>query len=81
MVGSANITAREMLENLSMTYVNITDVYLENDFEQMHRAWDPLQPIESLFKQIKDCADYSKEFWFANFFCNLELHERLSQVE
>jgi hypothetical protein len=35
-------------------------VDLENNFEQMHRAWDPQQPVESLFKQIQDCADYSE---------------------
>jgi hypothetical protein len=26
----------------------------------MHRAWDPQQPVESLFKKIQDCADYSE---------------------
>jgi hypothetical protein len=26
----------------------------------MRRAWDPQQPVESLFKQIQDCADYSE---------------------
>jgi hypothetical protein len=26
----------------------------------MHRAWDPQQPVESLFKQIQDRADYSE---------------------
>jgi hypothetical protein len=26
----------------------------------MRRAWDPQQPVESLFKNIRDCADYSK---------------------
>jgi hypothetical protein len=25
----------------------------------MRRAWDPQQPVETLFKQIQDCADYS----------------------
>jgi hypothetical protein len=58
MVGFANITAREMLDHLFMTYGNITAVDLENNFEQMHRAWDPQQPVESLFKQIQYCADY-----------------------
>jgi hypothetical protein len=24
----------------------------------MRQAWDPQQPVESLFKQIQDCADY-----------------------
>jgi hypothetical protein len=26
----------------------------------MRRAWDPKQPVESLFKQIQDCAVYSE---------------------
>jgi hypothetical protein len=26
----------------------------------MRQAWDPQQPVESLFKQIQDCADYSE---------------------
>jgi hypothetical protein len=26
----------------------------------MRRSWDPQQPVESLFKQIQDCADYSE---------------------
>jgi hypothetical protein len=28
--------------------------------EQMRRAWYPQQPVESLFKQIQECADYSE---------------------
>jgi hypothetical protein len=35
MVGFANITAWEILDHLFMTYVNITAVDLENNFEQM----------------------------------------------
>jgi hypothetical protein len=60
MVGFANITAREMLDHLFMTYGNITAVDLENNFEQMRRAWDPQQPVESLFKKNQYCADYSE---------------------
>jgi hypothetical protein len=30
----------------------------------MRRAWDPQQPVETLFKQIQDCADYSEEGGF-----------------
>jgi hypothetical protein len=60
MVRFANITAREMLDHLFMSYGNITAVDLENNFEQMRRAWDPQQPVESLFKQIQDCANYSE---------------------
>jgi hypothetical protein len=49
-----------MLDHLFITYGNITVVDLENNFEHMRRAWDPQQPVESLFKKIQDCADYSE---------------------
>jgi hypothetical protein len=60
MVGNANISARGMLDHLFETYGNITAVDLEINFEHMRRAWDPQQPVETLFKQIQDCADHSK---------------------
>jgi hypothetical protein len=59
MVGYANISARDMLDHLFETYGNITAVDLEINFEHMRRAWYPKQPLESLLKQIQDCADYS----------------------
>jgi hypothetical protein len=58
MVGYANISARDMLDHLFETYGNITAVDLEINFEHMRRAWYPQQPVETLFKQIQDCADY-----------------------
>jgi hypothetical protein len=58
MVAYANISARGMLDHLFETYGNITTVDLEINFENMRRAWDPQQPVETLFKQIQDCADY-----------------------
>jgi hypothetical protein len=60
MVVFANISARDMLDHLFSTYCNITAVDLEINFEHMRRAWDPQQPVESLFKKIQDCADYSE---------------------
>jgi hypothetical protein len=57
MVGFANISARDMIYQL---FGNITTVDLEINSEHTHRAWDPQQPVESLFKQIQDCADYSE---------------------
>jgi hypothetical protein len=56
----ANISARDMLDHLFETYGNITAVDLEINFEHMRQAWDPQQPVESLFKQIQECADYSE---------------------
>jgi hypothetical protein len=60
MVGFANISARDILDHLFGTYGNITAVDLEINFEHMRRAWYPQQPVESLFKQIQDCDDYSE---------------------
>jgi hypothetical protein len=60
MVGFFNISARDMMYHLCGTYGNITAVDLEINFEHMLRAWDPQQPVESLFKHIQDCADYSE---------------------
>jgi hypothetical protein len=60
MVGFANITVREMLEHLFLTYGSITSVDLEHNFDHIHKAWDPQKPVETLFKQIQDCADFFK---------------------
>jgi hypothetical protein len=60
MVGFATISARDMLDHLFSTYGNITAVDLEINFENMRRAWNPQQPVESLFKKTQDCADYSE---------------------
>jgi hypothetical protein len=60
MVGYANISDRGMLDHLFETYGNITAVDLKINFEHMSRAWNTQQPVESLFKQIQDCADYSE---------------------
>jgi hypothetical protein len=60
MVGFANISARDMLDHIFGTYGKITAVDLEINFEHMRRTWDPQQPVESLFKQIQDYADYSE---------------------
>jgi hypothetical protein len=60
MVGFANISARAMIDHLFTTYGNITAVDLEKNFEHMRRQWDPQQSVESLFKRIQDCADYSE---------------------
>jgi hypothetical protein len=60
MVGYTNISARDMLDHLFETHGNITAVDLEINFEHMRRAWDPQQPVETLFKQIQDCADDSE---------------------
>jgi hypothetical protein len=93
MMGYANISARYMLDHLFETYVNITAVDLEINSEHMRQAWDPQQPVETLFKQIQDCAEYSEAGGFpigpsqqinagyAKNICNRALHERLLPLE
>jgi hypothetical protein len=58
MDGFANISAREMLDHLFSTYGKITAIDRKINFEHMRWAWDPQQPLEWLFKQIQECADY-----------------------
>jgi hypothetical protein len=60
MMGYATISARDMLDHLFETYGNITAGDLEINLEHMRRALDPQQPVESLIKQIQDCANYSE---------------------
>jgi hypothetical protein len=60
MLGYANISARGMLDHLFETFGNITAVDLEINFEHMRRACDSQQPVETIFKQIQYCADYSE---------------------
>jgi hypothetical protein len=93
MVGYVNISARDMLDHLFETYSNITAVDLEINFKHMRRAWDPQQPVETLFKHIQECADYSEaggapigpsqqiNVGYAKNICNGALHECLSLLE
>jgi hypothetical protein len=53
MVGFANITAREILEHLFLTYDIITAVDLEQNFEQMRKEWtNQWRPCSSRFKIV-----------------------------
>jgi hypothetical protein len=60
LVGFVNTTSRYMLDHLFLSYISITDVDIEKNFENMHKTWDPQQPVETLFKQIQDCVDFAE---------------------
>jgi hypothetical protein len=47
MVGFANTTTRDMLEHLFLSYGSITAVDLEQNWDNMCRAWYPQQPVET----------------------------------
>jgi hypothetical protein len=60
LVGFANTTSRDMLDHLFLSYVSITEIDIEQNFENMRKAWDTQQPVETLFKQIQDCVDLAE---------------------
>jgi hypothetical protein len=60
LVGFASTTSRDMLDHLFLSYVSITAVDIEQNFENMRKAWDPQQPVETLFKQIQDRVDFAE---------------------
>jgi hypothetical protein len=60
LVGFANTTSRNILDHLFLSYGSITAVDIEKNFENMRKAWDPQQPVETLYKQIQDCVDFAE---------------------
>jgi hypothetical protein len=60
LVRFANTTSQDMLDHIFLSYGSITDVDIEQNFENMRKAWDPQQPVETLFKQIQDCIDFAE---------------------
>jgi hypothetical protein len=60
LVGFANTISLDMLDHLFPSYGSITAVDIEHNFENMHKAWDPQKPVETLFKQIQDCVDFAE---------------------
>jgi hypothetical protein len=59
-IGFANTTSRDMIDHLFLSYGSITDVYIDQNFENMRKAWDPQQPVETIFKQNQDCVDLAE---------------------
>ena len=59
MVGFANIFSRGILGHIFLSYGSITYAYLEKNFENICKAWDPHKPVETLFNQIPDCVEFS----------------------
>jgi hypothetical protein len=59
-IGFANTMYRDILDHLFISYGSITAVEFEHNFENMRKAWDPQHPVETLFKQIQDCVDFTE---------------------
>lgn len=59
-LGYANATALALLNHLDTTYGTVTPDDLTANTNNMNRQWDPTQPIEDLWNQIKDCQAYAE---------------------
>jgi hypothetical protein len=60
LVGFANTNSRDILDHLFLSYGSITAVANEQNFENMRTEWDPQHPVETLFKQVQDCVDFTE---------------------
>ena len=49
-----------MLDNVFLWYGTIMSIYLEKNFENMCKAWDPQKLVETIFKQIHNCVEFSE---------------------
>jgi hypothetical protein len=53
LVGFDNTTSRDMIDHLFLSYGSITAVDIEQNFENMRKAWDPQQPVEPSLSRSK----------------------------
>ena len=58
-VGYANVTTLQLLTHLYNTHANITDGGLEDNKDVMAAPYDVNLPIETLYKRIKESAQYA----------------------
>ena len=57
----AKVTSNELLKYLWQTYGEVTIVYLKYDEAQIKTQWNPPVPIESLFLQLEEGQEFTKE--------------------
>ncbi|CAB9517303.1 hypothetical protein SEMRO_847_G210280.1 [Seminavis robusta] len=61
MYGYAQVTVLAILTHLDTTYGTVHADDLEDNWDQMHAAWSPTQPIEDLYNQIKDAQKFARD--------------------
>jgi hypothetical protein len=57
--GFANVSTRELIEHLLRAYGNITPTDLAENDTRFKTAYDPSEPIETLYSQLEDAMDYA----------------------
>lgn len=58
-LGFANSTTLQLLQHLHTTYGLITFDQLETNLLNLDRQWDPSNPIENLWEQVKECRRFA----------------------
>ena len=58
--GYANTTVLQLLTHLDTTYGTVTFDDLDANLQALNRQWDPSQPIEDLWNQIRECRTYAE---------------------
>ncbi len=57
--GFANVSTCELIEHLLRAYGNITPTDLAENDTRFKTAYDPSEPIETLYSQLEDAMDYA----------------------
>jgi len=58
-IGFNNCTIQELFNYLYNNYGKISDNDILTNMDEMKQAWEPDTPIEMLYKQIEDGAEYA----------------------
>jgi hypothetical protein len=59
LLGFAPITTLEILTHLDTTYGTLTTDDLDRNITQLHKDWNPTEPLETLFQQIRKCIIFA----------------------
>jgi hypothetical protein len=57
--GFANVSTRELIKHLLCAYGNVTPTDLAENDARFKTAYDPSEPIETLYSQLEDAMDYA----------------------
>lgn len=60
MLGFATVSVLKILTHLHTTYGALTTDDLDTNMSNLHKDWNPTQPLEDLFEQIRKCREFAK---------------------
>jgi hypothetical protein len=56
-----NVTPLQIMQHLYTNYGKITPDMLRNNLDKLNEPWNPTEPINNLWKQVKECRDFAKK--------------------